>query len=76
MDAPERDHEARFGDFEADFRASELRKNGIRLKLQNHPFLVLLLLIEHPGDVVTREELRKKHMLFFICTICLTSGPR
>jgi len=51
---------ARFGAFETDLRSGELRKHGIRLKLQHQPFQVLALLIEHPGEVVTREELRQK----------------
>ena len=41
-------------------RAGEVRKHGIRLKLHRQPFHVLSLLLEHPGDVVTREELRQK----------------
>jgi TolB-like protein/DNA-binding winged helix-turn-helix (wHTH) protein/Tfp pilus assembly protein PilF len=41
-------------------RAGEVRKHGIRLKLHGQPFQVLSLLLEHPGDVVTREELRQK----------------
>jgi DNA-binding winged helix-turn-helix (wHTH) protein/tetratricopeptide (TPR) repeat protein len=49
-----------FGVFEADLRAAELRKHGIRIKLQEQPFQILALLIEHPGEVVTREELRQK----------------
>jgi eukaryotic-like serine/threonine-protein kinase len=51
---------ARFGAFEVDLRSGELRKHGIRLKLQDQPFLVLAHLLEHPGEVVTREELRLK----------------
>ena len=43
-----------------DLRSGELHKHGIRLKLQDQPFQVLALLLEHPGDVVTREELRQK----------------
>ncbi len=50
----------RVGVFEADLRAAELRKNGIKLKLQGQPFQVLATLLEHPGEVVTREELRRK----------------
>ena len=50
----------RFGIFEADLRASELRKNGLRLKLQEQPFQVLTMLLERPGEVVTRDELRKR----------------
>lgn len=49
-----------FGDFTADLRAKELRRNGIRLKLPGQPFAVLATLLEHPGEVVTREELRAR----------------
>jgi DNA-binding winged helix-turn-helix (wHTH) protein/tetratricopeptide (TPR) repeat protein/TolB-like protein len=49
-----------FGVFEADLRAAELRKHGVRIKLQEQPFQILSLLLEHPGEVVTREELRQK----------------
>ena len=47
-----------FADFTLDLRARELRRNGIRLKLPGHPFAVLTMLLEHPGEVVTRDELR------------------
>lgn len=47
----------RFGVFEADFANSELRKHGVRLRLQQQPFQVLAALLERPGNVVTREEL-------------------
>jgi eukaryotic-like serine/threonine-protein kinase len=60
MEATTRIRWARFGAFEVDLRSGELRKHGIRLKLQHQPFQVLALLIEHPGEVVTREELRQK----------------
>jgi DNA-binding winged helix-turn-helix (wHTH) protein/TolB-like protein/Tfp pilus assembly protein PilF len=50
----------RFGAFELDLRAGELRKDGARIKLHNQPFQVLTLLIEHPGQIVTREELRQR----------------
>jgi cholera toxin transcriptional activator len=50
----------RFGVFEADTDSRELRKAGMRLKLQEQPFQVLLLLLERPGEVVTREEIRQK----------------
>ena len=49
----------RFGVFEVDLRAGELRKNGLKIKLQEQPFQVLALLLRHPGEVVTREELQK-----------------
>lgn len=48
----------RFGVFEVDLRACELRKNGLKLKLSEQPFQVLILLLEKPGEIVTREELR------------------
>jgi len=51
---------ARFGVFELDLSAGELRKSGVRLRLQEQPFQVLALLLERAGDVVTREELRQK----------------
>jgi cholera toxin transcriptional activator len=51
---------ARFGVFEIDLAAGELRKNGDKLRLQEQPFQVLALLLERAGDVVTREELRQK----------------
>ncbi len=50
----------RFGLFELDIRNGELRKNGIRVKLSGQPFQVLAILLEHPGEVVTREELQKR----------------
>ena len=50
----------RFGVFEVDVRARELRKNGSRVKLQHQPFELLLILVDRPGDVVTREELRTR----------------
>lgn len=49
-----------FDQFEADVNAAELRRNGIRLRLQMQPFQVLVALLEHPRDVVTREELRQR----------------
>jgi DNA-binding winged helix-turn-helix (wHTH) protein/tetratricopeptide (TPR) repeat protein len=50
----------RFATFEVDLRSGELRKNGIKLKLQEKPFHVLALLLERPGELITREELREK----------------
>jgi len=60
MELSSRTRKARFGSFEVDFRSGELRKHGIRLKLQDQPFQVLALLLDHPGDLVTREELHQK----------------
>ena len=50
----------RFETFEVDVRAGELRKAGVRLKLPGQPFQVLAILLECPGEVVTREELQKR----------------
>ena len=50
----------RFGAFEADLRTGELRKDGVKLKFSGQPFQVLAILLERPGDVVTREELQKR----------------
>src|SRR6516164_8665142 len=48
----------RFGAFEVDLRTSELRKNGLKIRLQDQPFQVLSLLIRHAGDIVTRDDVR------------------
>ena len=48
----------RFGTYEVSFESGELRKAGIRIKIQQQPLKVLELLLERPGEVVTREELR------------------
>lgn len=50
----------RFGVFEADLSAGELRKSGRRVRLQEQPFQILALLLERPGEIVTREEVRQK----------------
>src|SRR5581483_2729295 len=50
----------RFGSFEINLQTKELRKNGMRLRLSGQPFQVLAVLIEHAGEVVTREELHSK----------------
>src|SRR5215475_15554739 len=60
MEATAPGRRLRFGVFDVDLRSGELRKHGIRLKLQDQPFQILALLLEHPGDLITREELRQK----------------
>ena len=50
----------RFGVFEIDLAAGELRKSGVKIKLQDQPFRVLVALLARPGEVVTREELQEK----------------
>jgi len=49
-----------FGVYEADLRSGELRKQGQRIRLPEQPFQVLAILLEHPGEVVPRESLRKR----------------
>jgi TolB-like protein/DNA-binding winged helix-turn-helix (wHTH) protein/Flp pilus assembly protein TadD len=60
----EPDHQAGrrlcFGVFELDLRAGELRKRGLRVRLQQQPFQILVMLLEHAGQVVGRDELQKK----------------
>ena len=50
----------RFGVYEVDLRSGELRKNGLKLRLSGQPFQVLALLLERPGELVTREEIQKR----------------
>src|ERR1700683_1078575 len=50
----------RFGVFELDTRSGELRKHGVRVRLQEQPVFVLGMLLERPGEVVTREEIQRK----------------
>src|SRR5262250_2840195 len=50
----------RFGVFEVDRRSGELRKRGVRVRLRDQAFQVLVCLLERPGEVVTREELQRR----------------
>jgi serine/threonine protein kinase len=49
----------RFGPFELDVRTAELRKHGIRIRLNEQPFRILFMLLDHPGEVILREEIRQ-----------------
>ena len=49
-----------FGAFQLDVLNGELRKHGIKIKLQEQPLQILVLLLEHPGEVVTREQIQHK----------------
>src|SRR5215472_5425521 len=53
-------HLIRFADFEVDLRSGEVRRQGERIRLQEQPFRLLAVLLECPGQVVTREELRRR----------------
>jgi Tol biopolymer transport system component/DNA-binding winged helix-turn-helix (wHTH) protein len=59
-DTQSRPRLVRFGAFEADVQTSELRKDGVKLRFSGQPFQVLAILLERPGDLVTREELQKR----------------
>src|SRR6516162_6115160 len=59
MPTATRAERVRFGIFEADLRSGELYRQGRRITLHQQPFQVLAMLLEHPGEVVTREELRR-----------------
>ena len=50
----------RFGVFEVDLESGELRKQGLKLKLQDQPFQILAALLERPGEIVAREDLRQR----------------
>lgn len=60
MATPTPSERVRFGVFEADLRSGELRKQGVKIRLHHQPFQVLTMLLEHPGEMVTREELKSK----------------
>jgi len=55
-----RSRRIQFGVFEVDLRTGELRKQGLKIKLHGQPFQVLAMLLERPGELVTREEIREK----------------
>src|SRR6202158_4321639 len=60
MEVPQRSTSGviRFGEFEVDLRSGDLRQHGKKVALQQQPFRILALLLERPGEVITREELR------------------
>jgi DNA-binding winged helix-turn-helix (wHTH) protein len=60
QDLPDSLGVVQFGNFELNMQTGELRKDGVRVRLQGRPFQILQALLEHPGEVVTREELRKR----------------
>src|SRR5437868_3675893 len=60
MQHPQRKSVGRFGLYEADLDSGEMRKAGLKIQVQQQPLKVLEALLEHPGEVVTREELRSR----------------
>lgn len=59
-DSPHPCHRVRFGPFEVDLRTGELWRSGRRLKLTGQPFSVLAMLLERPGEVVSRDEVQRR----------------
>jgi DNA-binding winged helix-turn-helix (wHTH) protein/tetratricopeptide (TPR) repeat protein len=57
---PSSAHSVRFGPFQLDLRAAELHHNGTKIRLAEQPFQILAELVQHPGEVVTRDELRQR----------------
>ena len=53
-------HRVRFGAFEVDLATGELWKSGRRLKLTGQPFSVLAILLERPGEVISREQFQRR----------------
>src|SRR5437764_14789929 len=60
MQRPTPTRRVRFGPFEADLRSCELRKDGLKVKLQDQPFQVLAMLIQRPGEMISRKEFREE----------------
>jgi TolB-like protein/Tfp pilus assembly protein PilF len=59
-DIPSVPRNLRFGIFDLDLQAGELRRSGVKVKLQEQPFRILAILLERPGEVITREQLRQR----------------
>src|SRR5436305_2390149 len=60
MESTSSGRRVRFGPFEIDEKTRELRKDGTKVRLQEQPLQILQILLEHPGELVTREELRNR----------------
>jgi DNA-binding winged helix-turn-helix (wHTH) protein len=60
MELSRRKSGARFGTFEVSFDSGEIRRAGLRIRVQQQPLRLLQILLEHPGEVVTREQLRNR----------------
>src|SRR3954471_18187632 len=60
LNEPKSRRVVRFGTFEVDVVSREIRKSGLKLKVHEQTFQVLCVLLERPGDIVTREELRQR----------------
>src|ERR1700757_1224737 len=60
MESPAPNPVVRFGTYEVSLQSGEVRKAGLRIRVQQQPMKLLEILLEHPGEVVTREELRSR----------------
>src|SRR3984885_9619408 len=60
MESPPPSSIVRFGTYEVSLQSGEVRKAGLRIRVQQQPMKLLEMLLEHPGEVVTREELRSR----------------
>ena len=60
MESTSSGRRVRFGQFEIDEKTGELRKDGTKIRLQEQPLQILQILLEHPGELVARDELRKR----------------
>ena len=60
MQVPTETRRVRFGPFEADLCSRELRKDGLKVKLQDQPFQILALLVQRPGEMISRKEFQQK----------------
>src|ERR1700752_4656951 len=60
MASPHSNSIVRFGTYEVSLQSGEVRKAGLRIRVQQQPMKLLEILLEHPGEVVTREELRSR----------------
>src|SRR5580698_5205938 len=60
MESPPPNSVVRFGTYEVSLQSGEVRKAGLRIRVQQQPLKLLEILLEHPGEVVTREELRSR----------------
>jgi DNA-binding winged helix-turn-helix (wHTH) protein len=60
MEPPRLTSVVRFGTYEISFELGELRKAGAKIKVQHQPLKLLEILLEHPGEIVTREDLRSR----------------
>src|SRR5579863_5338366 len=60
MESPPPSSVVRFGTYEVSLQSGEVRKSGLKIRVQQQPMKLLEILLEHPGEVVTREELRSR----------------